>query len=245
MGLLFDNGLPLTQTVPDLTLVGHYPVVSGFVPAHLLMSGDVTITTLATSVTPPTIGGTATQGQTLTEAHGTWTGSPTGYSYQWEDCDSLGNNCQAIAGATNQTYTLTGQDVGHTVRVQERGATSGGSSNPATSLPSALVQGSGVTLPTLSTTAAKGVANQALGQRFGSAFKHRSGFKSSCSPNSRTEAGCTVAWRAGNYHYSGLVTVFYTSRNGNSSLSSRLKIKRVTQSCFSHPHRGCRAKTYS
>jgi hypothetical protein len=48
-GLLFDNGLPLTQTTSDLTVPPHNVVVSGFPPATLLMSGDVTITT-----SPPT-----------------------------------------------------------------------------------------------------------------------------------------------------------------------------------------------
>jgi hypothetical protein len=244
-GLVFDNGEPLTSTVADITIPPHSPQISGYQPMRLLMSGDVTITTLATSVTVPTMTGTATQGQTLTEANGTWTGSPTSYSYQWVDCDSLGNNCQMISGATNQTYTLTGNDVGHTVRVQERAVTAGGPSNPANSLPTAVVQGSGVNVPTLTASAAKGFANRTLGQRFGNAFKRRSGFKSSCSPNSRTQIGCNVAWRSGTYHYSGLVTVFYSSGTGTPSLSSRLKIKRVTQKCFMHPRRGCRSKTYS
>jgi hypothetical protein len=44
-GLLFDNGLPLTQTTSDLTVPPHNVVVSGFPPMTLLMSGDLTITT--------------------------------------------------------------------------------------------------------------------------------------------------------------------------------------------------------
>ena len=81
----------------------------------------------------PAISGTAQQGQTLTEANGTWTNGPTSYSYQWEDCDSSGNNCTPIVGATSQTYTLTASDVGHTIRVQETASNAAGSGTPATS----------------------------------------------------------------------------------------------------------------
>src|ERR1019366_10530780 len=54
-------------------------------------------------LSPPSISGNASQGQTLTESHGSWSNGPTGYSYQWEDCDSNANNCSPIAGATGQT----------------------------------------------------------------------------------------------------------------------------------------------
>ena len=88
----------------------------------------------------PTISGVATQGQALSEAHGSWTNSPTSYTYQWSDCDTAGNNCAAIPGATNQTYTLTGSDVGDTIRVREIATDSGGNSSPATSAASGVVQ---------------------------------------------------------------------------------------------------------
>src|SRR5207244_983011 len=51
----------------------------------------------------PTITGTAQQGQTLTEHSGTWTNEPTSFTYQWLQCDGLGNGCLPIAGATAQT----------------------------------------------------------------------------------------------------------------------------------------------
>jgi hypothetical protein len=89
------------------------------------------------SVSPPTISGNTTQQQTLTEGHGAWTNSPTGYSYQWEDCNGP---CTAIPGATGQSYTLTASDVGHTIVVQETAMNASGSSTPASSAPSAVVQ---------------------------------------------------------------------------------------------------------
>ena len=92
------------------------------------------------SSSPPTISGIATQGQTLTEQHGSWTNEPTGYAYQWEDCDTAGNNCTAIAAATGQSYTLAAADVGHAIRVQETASNAGGKSSPATSAATAVVQ---------------------------------------------------------------------------------------------------------
>ena len=91
---------------------------------------------------PPTISGSANRGQTLTESHGSWSNSPTGYSYQWQDCDSAANNCSPIAGATGQTYKLTATDVGHTLRVQETASNASGAGTPATSTATAAVKAS-------------------------------------------------------------------------------------------------------
>jgi hypothetical protein len=105
------------------------------------------------STSPPSISGTAGQGQLLTEVHGSWTNSPTGYAYQWLRCDELGNSCGGLAGATNQTYTVVAGDVGHTIRVQETASNAGGSSTPAMSAQTAVVvppAPSNVTKPSIS-----------------------------------------------------------------------------------------------
>src|SRR5439155_8351053 len=88
---------------------------------------------------PPTITGTAQQGQTLTEHNGTWTNSPTSFAYQWQRCNSEGTSCVAISGATNQTYVLVAEDVAHTIRGQETASKAGGPSSPATSAQTAVV----------------------------------------------------------------------------------------------------------
>ncbi|HEV7586329.1 MAG TPA: hypothetical protein VGO14_11180 [Solirubrobacteraceae bacterium] len=93
-----------------------------------------------TSTAPPTISGSPQQGQTLTEHHGSWTNEPTGYSYQWLQCDGLGGGCLPISGATAQTYVAGAGDVGHTLAVQERATNAGGSGGPATSAATAVVQ---------------------------------------------------------------------------------------------------------
>ncbi len=92
------------------------------------------------STAPPTIVGTAEEGQTLTEEHGSWTNEPSGFSYQWEDCNASGGECEPIEGATSQTYLLAPQDVGHTIRVQETASNEAGSGGPATSEATAVVQ---------------------------------------------------------------------------------------------------------
>jgi hypothetical protein len=86
----------------------------------------------------PTISGTGVSGQTLTEAHGTWTNSPTGFSYQWELCDTSGANCQAIAGATAQTFAITAADAGKTLRVTEAASNAYGTSSPTASAATAV-----------------------------------------------------------------------------------------------------------
>ncbi len=85
------------------------------------------------NLTAPGITGTAQQGQTLTEVHGTWTNEPTSFKYQWLQCEALGSGCLPISGATEPTYVPLPGDVGHTIRVQETAINGGGSSEPATS----------------------------------------------------------------------------------------------------------------
>ncbi len=65
----------------------------------------------------PAIAGSAVQGQTLNATTGTWTGSPTGYAYEWQRCDSGGANCTPILGATGPSYLLAAGDVDSTIRV--------------------------------------------------------------------------------------------------------------------------------
>jgi len=66
---------------------------------------------------PPAISGTPKAGSTLTASDGTWTNSPTSFTYQWQRCASDGRSCGDITAGTSKTYTPTTGDVGHALRV--------------------------------------------------------------------------------------------------------------------------------
>ena len=86
----------------------------------------------------PAISGSATQGQTLSSTDGAWTNSPESFTYVWQDCNSGGDSCMSISGATSSTYTLASNDVGHTIRAVVTATNAGGSAS-ATSAQTAAV----------------------------------------------------------------------------------------------------------
>jgi hypothetical protein len=86
----------------------------------------------------PAITGTAIAGQMLTTSPGSWMNASGTYSYQWQDCDTSGNNCSPITGATSSSYTLAATDVGDTIRAVVTASNAGGST-PATSNATAMV----------------------------------------------------------------------------------------------------------
>jgi virginiamycin B lyase len=75
----------------------------------------------------PTISPTAPdQAVVETATTGSWTNSPTSYSYQWELCSGGGTECTNIASATSSSYTPAEEDVEHTLVVKVTAANSGG-----------------------------------------------------------------------------------------------------------------------
>jgi hypothetical protein len=69
------------------------------------------------NVSLPTIAGEARAGAQLTASSGSWRNAPIGYAYRWRRCDTTGDACTPLPGATLATYTATAADVGATLRV--------------------------------------------------------------------------------------------------------------------------------
>jgi hypothetical protein len=131
----------LTRTRLGLVLAVAAGVVLGAVFGQP-GSGRAATAVVPKNKTLPTIGGTAESGQTLTATRGTWANSPTSFSFAWSRCDTSGNGCAGIAGATAKIYTVTDADVGHTLRVSVTARNASGAGH-ATSAPTGIVSSSG------------------------------------------------------------------------------------------------------
>ncbi|MCW2924170.1 MAG: hypothetical protein JWM98_1574 [Thermoleophilia bacterium] len=103
---------------------------------HLVQtcSGTCPGSCLCSMITGPSITGEAIFPGTLTGDDGTWTGAVAlTFLHQWLRCDAAGDNCTAIAGATDQTYDTQALDVGSTIRFQVTAHTPYGDSAPEVS----------------------------------------------------------------------------------------------------------------
>jgi len=87
------------------------------------------------NLTAPTITGSPYVGATLTAGNGTWTGSPTSFSYQWQSSADDGDTWTNISGATAQTYALTSGEDATLVRVRVVATNANGPSVAIASLP--------------------------------------------------------------------------------------------------------------
>lgn len=83
----------------------------------------------------PAITGSAVQGQVLSASTGTWTNSPTSFTYQW----NRSGTPIANEDARDSTYTVESGDVGGTLTVTVIATNSGGNSLPSTSSATATV----------------------------------------------------------------------------------------------------------
>ncbi len=95
------------------------------------------------NTTLPVISLTAPPGDALTTTNGSWSNSPTAYSYQWQDCDSSGSSCVNISGATSSTYTPQASDVGHTIDVIVTATNASGSNSVTAAYVGPVTGGSG------------------------------------------------------------------------------------------------------
>jgi len=110
--------------------------------ALLAGAGQAASKAAPVNTAPPTISGTPQVGQTLTASNGTWSNSPTAFTYQWLRCNTSGGSCVSVANGTQKTYTLVGADAAHKMRVRVTASNADGNAS-AESDPTATVQRSG------------------------------------------------------------------------------------------------------
>ena len=107
----------------------------------------------------PAMTGTPRDGQTLTLATGTWTGTPElALAIQWERCDASGADCAAIPGAQSGTYVHTPPDIGSRIRARVTGSNAAGTATAHTAI-GAIVEAAppvATSLPGISGTARDG-----------------------------------------------------------------------------------------
>jgi hypothetical protein len=96
---------------------------------------------------PPTVEGTAQEGQKLVGHRGQWSGNPTDYNDFWQRCDKDGGSCANISGATDRNgYVLKNVDVGNTIRFKVVAKNADGNTQ-ASSVPTAVVTAASKPVP--------------------------------------------------------------------------------------------------
>jgi hypothetical protein len=126
-----DGGNVVRSTVSATNVNGASP----FAPSAI----SSTVIPLPAATSPPVISGVAAAGKSLSVSTGTWN-TPATFTYQWLSCNAKGTGCTAVAGATDNSYFLLGEDAGHTLQVVVT-ATNAAGSGQTLSKRSALVVG--------------------------------------------------------------------------------------------------------
>ena len=124
-GATFSGSTTFQGSVDEIALFD-----AAHVPSLDDIKGRYATTHLPILVSAPTISGTPDVGQALNVTAGTWNYNggtlAAGYpSYQWERCNDV--DCIDIAGATAPSYTVTADDAGFQIDVEETVATQYGS----------------------------------------------------------------------------------------------------------------------
>ena len=118
------NANTVSATWPNSTTTSPYAaIIAGFRGENAISGG----TSPPVNTVLPAITGTATEGETLTASTGTWSNSPTSYTYQWYA------NGVAISGAVASTYVLTAAEIGTTITVKVTAYNEGNAGVTATS----------------------------------------------------------------------------------------------------------------
>jgi len=139
----------ITTTVPDTVdpSVPYWAGVTsatgmGYETADLTsLNWQVSAATPPRNTSPPTVSGEDLEGYDLTGDPGSWSGYPSSYAYQWLDCDSAGQNCTPVDGATSELYTVQASDADRTIALKVTATTAAGLSASAVSAPTGTMIG--------------------------------------------------------------------------------------------------------
>jgi hypothetical protein len=146
-----STGTASSYQVQKSDLGDHITVVvtasnaSGSGTATAALTGVVTAGSVPVNTAVPTVAAPPAfnPGSIMTASStGTWTGSPTSYSYQWEDCNASGSSCSNATtgiGANTSQYILGSGDAEHTIRLAVTAHNTSGASTPASSTQTANV----------------------------------------------------------------------------------------------------------
>lgn len=83
---------------------------------------------IPTNTVAPKVTGTPKVGETLSTTTGTWTETPTSYTYQWERSPNGSTEVEGVSGAHSSAYTLTSADKDEYLRCSVRATNSAGTS---------------------------------------------------------------------------------------------------------------------
>ena len=122
--------VPVSADVADTLAVSVVATNTGGASAPATSMATSAVTgggSIPTNTAVPTISGIVQLNNTLTASTGSWTNSPTSYTYQWNRAGTM------ISGATGSSHVAVGGDIGNTLTVSVVAVNSGGSSTPATS----------------------------------------------------------------------------------------------------------------
>ena len=87
----------------------------------------------------PAVSGIARTGETLDASTGSWTGSPSSYTYQWKRADTADGTYSNISSETSNRYILTDDDIGLYIKVSVAAVNGAGVSSAALSAATSIV----------------------------------------------------------------------------------------------------------
>jgi hypothetical protein len=139
------------EYVPTPADIGHTLTVVETVTDETTTASAESLPTAAitagvpTNEAPPIITGPAREGEVEFESHGVWDVPVESYEYEWFRCDPSGGSPVPIEGAHRKTYVPVPADVGHTLRVSEAVTNAAGTSLPAVSAQTPVIEATAAT----------------------------------------------------------------------------------------------------